>query len=323
LKTVYDYEPIPAELNEMQSKYILGAQANLWTEFITTREQVEYMILPRMLALAEVCWSKKETKNWNSFNQRLKKSFTYFDQKGYHYCKGNFKVEIHPFSNNGNLNVSLSSEIIGAAIYYTNDGSEPDITSKKYTSSFTIDSSETIKAIIALNGIVMGSKPAMLKFVMHQAIGRDVLYTNPISKYYPADGNNSLTDGIKGTVAPNKYWHGINGKDLIATIDLGSPKLVQTISLGCLQRYSDWIFLPQSVQFETSIDGENFIVAGKINNDVSVNEKSPLIKEFKIVFMKQNVRYVRVNAKVLDACPKGHSGEGQPAWLFADEIIVE
>ncbi|MDE3145113.1 MAG: family 20 glycosylhydrolase [Bacteroidota bacterium] len=323
LKTVYDYEPIPKELNDIQAKYILGTQANLWTEYITTNEQVEYMILPRMLALAEVSWSPKVARNWNSFNERLKKSFEYFDEKGYHYCKGNFKVDIHPFSQNGKLKVSLSSEIIDAPIYYTTDDSEPDVTSKKYTSSFTIDSSSTLKAVIAVNGMIMGNKPAIQKFVMHKAVGRDVLYTNSVSKYYMADGINSLTDGVRGTLAANKYWHGFNGKDLIAKIDLGELTSIQSISLGCLQRYSDWIFLPKSVQFETSIDGENFIDVGIINNNISVSEKSPLIKDFKIVIKKQNIRYIRVIAKVLDACPKGHSGEGQPAWLFADEIIVE
>ncbi len=66
LKNVYDYEPVPKELNEQQAKFVLGAQANLWTEYITTPEQVKYMILPRMLALAEVVWSPKEIRNWQS-----------------------------------------------------------------------------------------------------------------------------------------------------------------------------------------------------------------------------------------------------------------
>ncbi|MGN6163975.1 MAG: beta-N-acetylhexosaminidase, partial [Flavisolibacter sp.] len=60
LKKVYDYEPVPKELNEQEAKYVLGAQANLWTEYITTAEHVEYMVLPRMLALAEVVWSPKQ-----------------------------------------------------------------------------------------------------------------------------------------------------------------------------------------------------------------------------------------------------------------------
>ncbi|MEO7046358.1 MAG: beta-N-acetylhexosaminidase, partial [Ferruginibacter sp.] len=71
LKKVYDYEPIPKELDAAQAKFVLGAQANLWAEFITKPEQVKYMVLPRMLALAEVVWSPKETRDWQSFNERL------------------------------------------------------------------------------------------------------------------------------------------------------------------------------------------------------------------------------------------------------------
>lgn len=72
---MYDYEPVPAELNAEEAKYVLGAQANLWTEYITTAEHVEYMILPRMPALAEVVWSPKENRNWRSFNERLQTHF--------------------------------------------------------------------------------------------------------------------------------------------------------------------------------------------------------------------------------------------------------
>lgn len=71
LKRVYHYEPIPAELTKEEAKHVLGAQANLWTEQIYTYEHVEYMILPRMPALAEVLWSTKESRNWKNFNQRL------------------------------------------------------------------------------------------------------------------------------------------------------------------------------------------------------------------------------------------------------------
>ncbi|HQW84645.1 MAG TPA: beta-N-acetylhexosaminidase, partial [Ferruginibacter sp.] len=71
LKKVYDYEPIPKELDAAQAKYVLGAQANIWAEFITKPEHVEYMLLPRMLALAEVDWSPKQTRNWQNFNERL------------------------------------------------------------------------------------------------------------------------------------------------------------------------------------------------------------------------------------------------------------
>src|SRR5690348_12165408 len=234
LKKVYDYEPIPNELDAIHAKYILGAQGNLWTEYITTPEHVEYMILPRMLALAEVVWSPKGSKDWNSFNERLQNHFKTFDEKGLHYSKGNFKVEIKPVAQDGKLFVNLSTEIYKGEVYYTTDETVPNLQSKKYTEPLRIDSSLTLKAITVVNGKNMSMIPAQQSFVIHKAVGKNVNYTNPVSSYYMADGPNSLTDGVRGTKEVGKYWHGFEGKDLIATIDLGEEENNHTISLGCL-----------------------------------------------------------------------------------------
>ncbi|MEP7231332.1 MAG: family 20 glycosylhydrolase [Ginsengibacter sp.] len=321
LKNVYDYEPIPKELTATEAKYVLGAQANLWTEYITTAAQVEYMVLPRMLALAEVLWSPKENKNWQNFNERLQSQFKAFGQKGLNYCPGNFTVSIKPSSQNGKLFVDLSTEIMNADIYYTTDGTEPTLSSDKYTAPFEIDSSVLLKASTAVNGRIMGVQAARQNFVMHKAIGKTVTYTNPVSKYYPADGPNSLTDGVRGTAAVGKYWHGFSGRDLIATIDLGEEKNIQSIALGCLQHYNDWIFLPQSVKFETSNDGNVFTEIKTVNNPIDINQKNAIF-DFKANFPAQAVRYIRVTAKN-NLCPPGHSGAGKPGWIFADEIVVE
>lgn len=323
LKKVYDYEPVPKELNEQEAKYVLGAQANLWTEFITTAEHVEYMILPRMLALAEVVWSAKETRNWNNFNERLQSHFKAFDQKGLHYSKGNFMVDIKLFSQNGQLFVTLSTEAYKGEVFYTTNGDQPTAQSKKYTEPVRIDSSLVLKAISVVDGKIMSAVSAQQSFVMHMAIGRNVSYTNPVSRYYMADGPNSLTDGVRGTDAVGKYWHGFAGKDLIATIDLGEEKNIHNISIGSLQHYADWIFMPQWVKFETSVDGKNFTEIKTVANTISVNEQASVIKDFVAQFPQQKTRFIRVTAKVLDGCPKGHPGEGKPAWIFADEIIVE
>ncbi len=71
LKNVYDYEPIPAVLNVVESSFILGAQGNIWTEFIQSVSALEEMTLPRMLALSEVLWSPKPAKDWIRFNNKL------------------------------------------------------------------------------------------------------------------------------------------------------------------------------------------------------------------------------------------------------------
>lgn len=71
VEKVYNYDPTPSELTDDQKKYILGAQGNVWTEYIGTTDYAEYMILPRMTALSEVVWTPKETKNWTDFQRRL------------------------------------------------------------------------------------------------------------------------------------------------------------------------------------------------------------------------------------------------------------
>ena len=321
LKKVYDYEPIPKELSASDAKYVLGAQANLWAEYITTPEQVEYMILPRMPALSEVLWSPKDQKNWIDFNNRLQNHFKGYGQKGLHYCPGNFTVQMKPVSNDGKLFVTLSAEVMNGIIYYTLDGSEPTIQSNVYKEPIQIVASGLLKASIAVNGRMTGTQASKQNFVIHKAIARAVSYKFPVSTYYLADGPNSLTDGVRGTNAVGKYWHAFQGNDLIATIDLGMSKPIESIALGCLQNYNDWIFLPQSVKFETSLDGIVFNEIKTVGNPLDVNQKN-VRYDFKANFPSQLARYVRVSAKN-NVCPIGHSGAGKPAWIFADEIIVE
>jgi hexosaminidase len=71
IEKVYSFEPVPSELTAEEARHILGAQANVWTEYMPTSSQVEYMVFPRLLALAEIAWSPKEAKNWKGFEARL------------------------------------------------------------------------------------------------------------------------------------------------------------------------------------------------------------------------------------------------------------
>jgi len=87
LKKVYEYEPIPAALSQEELSYILGAQANVWTEYIKTPEHVEYMVYPRALALAEVVWSQRENRNWANFVMRLPHQLKLLDQQKVNYRK--------------------------------------------------------------------------------------------------------------------------------------------------------------------------------------------------------------------------------------------
>ena len=85
IEEVYNYEPIPAALNAKQAAYVLGAQANVWTEYITNKSKLQYMIFPRIAALAEVLWTPREKRNWQSFKLRLPYLLAYYKTNNIQY----------------------------------------------------------------------------------------------------------------------------------------------------------------------------------------------------------------------------------------------
>jgi len=87
VEDVYNYNPTPDELSSEEQKFILGSQANVWTEYIPTPEYVEYMILPRMTALSEVVWSSQDSRNWENFSERLNVFAKRYDAMGLNYAK--------------------------------------------------------------------------------------------------------------------------------------------------------------------------------------------------------------------------------------------
>jgi hexosaminidase len=91
LEQVYNFEPVPADLPKQAAKYIIGSQANVWTQYMKTPEYVEYMVFPRAAALAEVVWSPKASRNYPWFRKRLLEQLKRYDAAGIRYCNAEFK----------------------------------------------------------------------------------------------------------------------------------------------------------------------------------------------------------------------------------------
>ena len=79
VETIYKYEPLPSQLSADEQKYVIGAQANVWSEYMSNPSKVEYMIFPRLTALSEVLWSTKDSRNWNDFKNRLQQQYKRYD----------------------------------------------------------------------------------------------------------------------------------------------------------------------------------------------------------------------------------------------------
>jgi hexosaminidase len=140
LSKIYSYNPTPAELTPDQQKYIMGVQANLWTEYIPTEIKADYMILPRLFALSEVAWSPLANKNFNDFaNSRLPAQLAKLDAGIFNYRVPTAIGGQDTIVFGTQLKVNLKPSVTGAKVYYTIDGYEPRETDIEYTVPMTYD----------------------------------------------------------------------------------------------------------------------------------------------------------------------------------------
>ncbi|MGF7040742.1 family 20 glycosylhydrolase [Mucilaginibacter lappiensis] len=141
LSKIYSYNPTPAVLTPEQQKYIEGVQANLWTEYVPTDAKVEYMLLPRLMALSEVAWSPLANKNFKDFSEtRLPGQLAWLDKNNINYRVPTAIGAKDTVMIGSQLDVTLKPSVEGAKIYYTIDGYTPRETDLAYTIplSFTI-----------------------------------------------------------------------------------------------------------------------------------------------------------------------------------------
>jgi hexosaminidase len=153
IQKTYAYNPTPSALTAEQQKHIKGVQANLWTEYITTENKVEYMILPRMLALSEVAWTPIINKNYRDFSEtRLPQHLARLDKAGYNYRVPPAIGGTDTTMIGSTLTVNLKSPVKGAKIYYTIDGYTPRETEILYTGPMSypvpLDEYRDLKTIV-------------------------------------------------------------------------------------------------------------------------------------------------------------------------------
>jgi len=134
----YSYNPTPAVLTEEQQKYIIGVQANLWTEYIATENKVEYMVLPRMLALSEIAWTPFANKNYTDFkDMRLPQHLAWLDKNNFEYRVPAVIGARDTIIFGTQLTVDLKSSVKGAKVYYTIDDYLPRETDMEFTTPIT------------------------------------------------------------------------------------------------------------------------------------------------------------------------------------------
>ena len=323
IEKVYSLEPVPAVLTEEQSKHILGAQANLWTEYIHSSEHVEYMVLPRMAALAEVQWTQPEKKDFKDFTKRLARLMKFYQRDGFNYAKHVFdlKVDFTPDVTKKAVVVTLST-IDDAPIYYTLDGTEPTTASLKYTEPVSITETADFQAVVIRpEG---KSKVVNKKISFNKATYCPIELTFQPSEKYKFGGAITLVDGMKGNDSyATGAWLGFVGGDVEAIIDLGQESEIKQVATNAIVDMSAWIMGSTGLVVSISDDNKEFreVAAKDIPAETNIDKKG--VENYEITFDPVKARYVKVVIKRSPALPKGHAGEGKAAYMFIDEIEVD
>jgi len=324
LKKDYSFNPVPEELTQSESKFVLGGQGNLWTEYVQTPDLAQYRVLPRMTALSEVLWSGPGKNSYEDFYGRLMHLQDRFDNLDWTYAPGAFVVSIHANQKSigSEFQVKLSSEKPGEPIRFTIDGSDPTNYSDQYIQPFSIAETTTLKTALFIDGKMAGQVSEKI-FNFHKALGKSVRYNIPCKQKYAGNGAITLVDGLTGTKSySDGYWQGWEGEDLDVVIDLGKPESIEKISLSFLEAHGSWIFFPTDVIVSFSDEGDSFKHKKKISLSDGENFGKNNRKVVDMNSLNSSARFVRVQAINRKACPDWHDGAGGKAWIFADEIII-
>lgn len=321
LERVYGFEPVPATLTEEEKKHIIGAQANMWTEYIPTFSQVEYMLLPRLAALSEVQWSLPEQKNYPDFLARLPRILDLYGQQGYNYAKHVYDVSARytPDPEKGVLTITLET-LSTDPIRYTLDGSEPTAGSTLYEAPLQLSEPASFRA--AVIGKDFRSRTLKEEIVFSLSSLKPVTLKEQPSKGYVFDGAPELVNGLNGGENyKSGRWLGFQGKDVNAVIDLGKPTAVRQISFNTNVVKGDWIMGASGVTVKGSDDGKTFREIISLDIPELKQSDKDGIYPHTVEFDEETVRYVQVIIRG-GLLPSWHGGAGSPAFIFVDEIGI-
>lgn len=318
LEKVYSFQPVPKELTENERKYILGGQANLWTEYLPDMHAVYYNAFPRLLAMSEVLWTEeKNRKTYNEFVVGLNKSvFPYLEEHSINFSKAAFEPKVNWDYSEVGVKLSIDYPLTEAEVgfYRTHEMEfneyahivEPVVYIHRTDEKEVI----TYDAEVMLDGKLAGL--SKVKITSHMAIGVSVDFETPPSEKYNVHGDLGLVDGVVGSKPwKGNQWLGFEEDTVSFMLDFGQRRSFSNISLGVLDDPGSWIYKPLNVQVSYSKFGRKWKTTElEFNDDAFILSKKVRVRQLRFTVIN--------NEKIPDGLP----GAGFTPWTFLDEIII-
>lgn len=317
LKDVYDYEPVQKDWTPQAASLLMGVQACMWTEFCNSPADVDYLLFPRLSALAEVAWTKPARKNWASYLKAMDHFNEHLAAKGIVYARSMYNIQQTVTPKEGRLQVELDCIRPDAQVRYTVDGSVPTAQSPLYTKPLMLTEAKTIKAATFAGNEQLG-----------QMLELPVIWNKATAKSVKSAGTGDiymLTNGIRGSQKyTDQEWCSWMKSDTVTfTLDLKKPELVNKLTLGSITNYGMAVHKPAEIEVWISGDDKEYRKVGECSYTKNEIFREGVFREDIPFEIGTEVRYVRVVARGAGDCPFTHVRPGQEARIYFDEIIIE
>ncbi|GAB4293473.1 MAG: family 20 glycosylhydrolase [Ignavibacteriaceae bacterium] len=323
LEDVYNADPIPENLTQSETEFVLGGECNMWTEY-APQEKIDSKVFPRILAMAEVLWTYPNERNFEAFFKRVHSHYKRLSALNVRYGPEARPLKVDTFFDQESdlLNLMIKSSDPDYRIFFTTDESDPDQNQQIYKNPVGINSSCFLKAQAYRNELPYGE---MLETKIYRHLGNGIspILKFPFSPKYNGGGEFSLTNGLTGSARYNDgNWQGFQLNDFVATIAFANHQQINFIQINFLRDITRWIFLPEKVFFYGSEDGINFNIIKVEETRKSNRDPEPAVVSYKVEGIGLTTKFIRISAKNIGKCPQWHPGAGGNAWLFTDEIII-
>ncbi len=317
LKRVYSFEPIPEQLKPEEAKHILGAQGQIWTEYMKTPDYVEYMLLPRMLALSEVLWTPRDQRDYELFTSRLDNSLKRLGIMGVNYSQGSFRIEIDAKANKDGekILINLAAERQNMLVRYTLDGNLATAGSPVVDGPITIHKKTHLIAGVFTEG---QPKDIMINRIVepHKAAYTDLSVLRKDRADAKPFSLPGLVDGFSGTADSDPLvWNSLQGRENEITIDLKKPQQLKDIEFNFLTDKAKDLVNPSVVEVRVSEDNKTFIPLSEVKNNLPSDYMGYGLIKYTATFNSSKVKYIRLNIKAESTTMR------DPKFLM-DEIIV-
>jgi hexosaminidase len=312
LEKVYNFNPIPSELNTNESYFILGGQANLWTEYIPNMKQLEYMAYPRAIALSQSLWCHDKPSYHSFFNNLTETHFAFLDLLNVNYSRSCLKpsIDVTGVKNGISIKVNAYDSTDKYKTQIIENDTIIEVFDLKSGQPLSIKSTEknvkmtNVKFTSTINKI-----SSDINIMRHLGLGATINYiTEPNPQY---NYNKSLlTDGLHGERPWRGHeWIGFDSSKIVFEIELAARKKVNHININFLKSNGSWIYLPTEVIiYKKGLKRWRLCKSRKIKNEKT---------KFKI---NRRIRKLRFVIRTHDEIPINLPGAGHKPWTFIDEI---